>query len=293
LRGRDLADLLLLGALWGASFLFMRVAVPQFGPLPLMAVRCAVGAAVLLPLLAWRGSPGALAPVAGRLFVVGVLNSALPFVLFAYATLSLTAGFTALLNATVPIWGAIVAYLWLGDAPSRTQRAGLAVGLAGVALLVHDRVSLRDGHDGLAVLAALVATLSYGLAASYTRRRLSQVAPLVNATGSQLGATAALAVPAALAWPALQPGAQAWGAALALGVGCTGLAYILYFRLIARIGPARAMTVTFLVPAFAIAWGASILGEPVTLPMVVGGAVILAGTALASGAIGRPGGTVR
>lgn len=105
MKGRDVADLLLLGALWGASFLFMRVAVPQFGPLPLMAVRCGVGAAVLLPLLAWRGQLEALRPNAGRLLTVGVLNSALPFALFAYATLSLTAGFTALLNSTVPIWG--------------------------------------------------------------------------------------------------------------------------------------------------------------------------------------------
>lgn len=287
MRGRDVADLLLLGALWGASFLFMRVAVPHFGPLPLMAVRCGVGAAVLLPLLAWRGQAGALLPNAGGLLTVGVLNSALPFALFAYATLSLTAGFTALLNATVPIWGALVAYAWLGDAPSRRQRAGLAIGFGGVLLLVHDRGSLLAGGDGLAVLASLVATLSYGIAASYTRRRLSGVPALVNATGSQLGATLALAVPAALTWPADPPTTGAWGAAIALGVGCTGLAYILYFRLIARVGPARAMTVTYLVPVFAIVWGAMFLGETPTLAMLGAGAVILLGTALASGLLDR------
>jgi drug/metabolite transporter (DMT)-like permease len=287
MKSRDVADLLLLGALWGASFLFMRIAVPQFGPLPLMAVRCGVGAAVLVPLLAWRGQAAALRPAAGRLLAVGVLNSALPFALFAYATLSLTAGFTALLNATVPIWGALVAYAWLGDVPSRLQRAGLAIGFAGVLLLVHDRISFTgDGH-GLAVLASLAATLSYGVAASYTRRRLSDVPPLVNATGSQLGATLALAVPAALWWPSTSPGAAAWGAAIALGVACTGLAYILYFRLISRVGPARAMTVTYLVPAFAILWGAVFLGERPTVAMLAGGAVILLGTALATGLLGR------
>jgi drug/metabolite transporter (DMT)-like permease len=287
MRGRDVADLLLLGALWGASFLFMRVAVPHSGPPPLMAVRCGVGAAVLLPLLAWRGQAGALLPNAGGLLTVGVLNSALPFALFAYTTLSLTAGFTALLNATVPIWGARVAYAWLGDAPTRRQRAGLAIGFGGVLLLVDDRGSLLAGGDGLAVLASLVATLSYGIAASYTRRRLSGVPALVNATGSQFGATLALAVPAALTWPADPPATGAWGAAIALGVGCTGLAYILYFRLIARVGPARAMTVTYLVPVFAIVWGAMFLGETPTLAMLGAGAVILLGTALASGLLDR------
>ncbi|MFN9772333.1 MAG: DMT family transporter [Burkholderiales bacterium] len=287
MKGRDVADLLLLGALWGASFLFMRVAVPQFGPLPLMAVRCGVGAAVLLPLLAWRGQLEALRPNAGRLLTVGVLNSALPFALFAYATLSLTAGFTALLNSTVPIWGALVAYAWLGDVPSRRQRAGLAIGFAGVLLLVRDRISFGASGDSLAVIASLVATLSYGVSASYTRRRLADVPALLSATGSQVGATLALAVPAALTWPADPPAAGAWGAAIALGVGCTGLAYILYFRLIARVGPARAISVTYLVPVFAIVWGSAFLGETPTLAMLGAGAVILLGTALATGLLDR------
>ncbi|HYF58108.1 MAG TPA: DMT family transporter [Burkholderiaceae bacterium] len=286
MRGRDLADLLLLAAVWGASFLFMRIAVPQFGPLPLMALRCAIGAACLLPLLALRGDPSVLRRRAGALAAVGVLNSALPFALFAYATLSLSAGFTSLLNATTPLWGAIVAAAWLGERPSRRQLAGLAIGFAGVLMLVRGRVSSAPDGDGLAIAAALAATLSYGVAASFARRRLSGVDPLANATGSQVGAAIALAPFAIASRPAAMPDAGAWLATIALGVACTGLAYVLYFRLIARTGAARAMTVTFLIPVFGILWGALFLDETVTAGMLVAGAIVLLGTALGAGAIG-------
>jgi drug/metabolite transporter (DMT)-like permease len=282
-RGRDATDLLLLAALWGASFLFMRVAVPQFGPLPLMAVRCAVGAAVLLPLLAWRGGASALRERPGAFVTVGVLNSALPFALYGFAMLSIAAGFASLLNATTPLWAALVAYLWLGDAPSRRQLAGLAVGFAGVAVLVGGRTSIVPGGDALAIAAALAATLSYGVAAAHARRHMAGVPSLALAAGSQLGATAALALPAAFTWPTQAPDASAWAAAIALGAACSGFAYVLYFRLLTRSGPATATSVTFLVPVFGVAWGALFLGERPTATMVAGGAVILLGTALAAG----------
>jgi len=286
---RDGVDLLLLAALWGASFLFMRVAVPSFGPVPLTALRCAIGAAVLLPLLLWRpGGWSALQQHAGPLVVVGLLNSALPFVLFGIALLTLTAGFSSLLNATAPLWGALVAYAWLGEVPSRRQRLGLTVGFVGVLVLVQGRGAIAIGADWAAIAAALVATLAYGIAAGYTRRRLTGVEPLAIATGSQLAATAALAIPAALAWPAEPPDAAAWAAAAALGAACTGLAYLLYFRLIERAGPARAMTVTFLVPLFGVGWGVLLLGEAVTATMLAGGLVILLGTALAVGGVRPP-----
>ena len=283
MRGRDLSDLLLLAALWGASFLFMRIAAPQFGPLPLMAVRCAIGALVLLPLLAWRGGAGVLQRRPVAFLVVGTLNSALPFVLFGFATLSLTAGFASLLNATVPLWAALVAYLWLAERPSRRQLGGLAVGFAGVALLVGGRTSIAPGGDVPAIAAALVATLSYGIAAGFARRRMSGIPSLALAAGSQLGAVAVLAVPGALAWPARTPDGAAWAAAIALGGACTGLAYILYFRLLNRAGGTSATSVTFLIPVFGVLWGALFLGEWPTGTMVAGGAVILVGTALAAG----------
>ena len=282
MKRADVVDLALLGALWGASFLFMRIAVPQFGPVPLMAVRCAVGAAVLLPLLLWRREAGWLRRRPLAFAVVGVLNSALPFVLFGYATLWLTAGFAALLNATVPLWAAGVAYLWLREVPSQRQLVGLAVGFAGVTLLVSGRGAILPQGDLLPVLAALAATLSYGIAANYARRHMSGTPSIALAAGSQVGAAAALVLPAALSWPAEPPDAGAWAAALALGAACTGLAYLLYFRLLNRSGAATATSVTFLVPAFAVVWGGLVLGERPTATMLAGGAVILLGTALAT-----------
>ncbi len=283
MRARVGVDLLLLAAVWGASFLFMRIAVPQFGPLPLMALRCAIGAAVLVPLLVWRGGFGVLRKRPLAFGVVGLLNSALPFVLFGFATLTLSAGFSALLNATTPLWAAMVAYAWLGDAPSRRQLAGLAIGFCGVLVLMAGRGEIAPGGGLLAVLAALAATLSYGLAAGHARRYMTGTPPLALAAGSQIAATAVLAVPAALAWPERMPDAGAWLAALALGAACTGLAYVLYFRLLTRAGAPTATAVTYLVPVFAVLWGGIFLGERPTPAMLAGGAVIFAGTVLATG----------
>jgi drug/metabolite transporter (DMT)-like permease len=134
-------------------------------------------------------------------------------------------------------------------------------------------------------VAALVATLSYGIAASYTKRRLTGVDPLAVATGSQVGAALVLAPLALLAWPARPVSFTAWASVIVMGVACTGIAYILYFRLIAHVGPARAIAVTFLVPAFAILWGAVFLGEAVTMQTAVAGLVVLAGTALSTGLV--------
>ncbi|NDY90945.1 DMT family transporter [Ideonella livida] len=284
----DLAEMLLLAALWGASFLFMRVAAPHFGPLALMEVRVLIAAGLLLVWLALRGELAALWRHKGLLLLLGTINSALPFVLLGYATLSLTAGLAAILNATVPLWGALVAWAWLGDRPSRWRLLGLGLGFAGVLALVWGRVALQPGGAGLAVVAALTATLSYGVAASYTKRHASQVAPLVLATGSQLGAALVLAPLALWRWPAQAVPAQAWVSAAALGVLCTALAYVLFFRLVARLGPARSITVTYLIPAFAVLWGAVFLHEPLTLHMALGAAVILAGVTLSTGLWPRP-----
>ena len=225
MKARDAADLILLAALWGASFLFMRIAAPQFGPLPLMGLRCAIGAAVLVPLLVWQGGMGVLRERPVALGVVGLLNSALPFALFGFATLTLTAGFAALLNATTPLWAALVAYVWLGQLTNRRQLLGLAIGFAGVVTLVAGRGAFVPGGDLLAVLAALAATLSYGLSAAYAQRYLADTPPMALAAGSQIGATAVLAVPAALTWPARLPDAGAWLALLVLGAASTGLAF--------------------------------------------------------------------
>jgi len=166
---RDLRDLLLLAALWGGSFLFMRLAVPELGPVALIELRLLVAALFLLPVLAIRGGLGLLARHAVPMTVLGVVNSALPFCLFAYAMISVTAGFASILNATTPMWGAIVARLWLGERLAPTRIAGLAIGFAGIVVLAWGKASFVPGGSGMAILAAIAGALSYGIAASYAR----------------------------------------------------------------------------------------------------------------------------
>lgn len=283
----SIVDFVALGALWGSSFLFMRLAVVDFGPLPMAAVRVLVGAAFLVPLMLWKGHGAAFRQHWRAVCLVGVLNSALPFLLWGIALLSITTGLSAILNATVPLFGALVAWVWLGDRPTGTRIAGLVIGFLGVAMLAWDKASFQPDASGVApawaVLACLGATVLYAIAASYTKRYLGGLPPLVTATGSQIGATVALALPALWLWPAQLPGARAWLAVVVLGVFCTGVAYILYFRLIELTGPARALAVTFLVPVFALVYGSLFLAEPVTPWMLACGAVIVCGTALSTG----------
>lgn len=283
MKPKDLLELVALAALWGGSFLFMRIATPEFGPVPLIAVRVAIAAAVLVPILAVFGRPAELAADIGPLVVLGITNSALPFCLLAWATLSLTAGFAAVLNATAPLWAAIVAFAWLGTRLSRWRTAGLVVGFLGVTVLTWGKASFKSGGSGLAIAAALLATLSYGFAANYAKRRLPSAAPLTIAAGSQLAAAVLLLPLGIWLWPAGPISWRAWASVGALGVACTALAYQMYFRLIARLGPAKAITVTFLVPVFAVGWGHALLDEALTVQLAVGCAVVLLGTAMSTG----------
>ncbi|MEO5671707.1 MAG: DMT family transporter, partial [Ramlibacter sp.] len=254
-RPRWAVDFVLLAAIWGASFLFMRIGATEFGALPTAAVRVAIAAAFLLPLVWLRGHTPELRRHWKPIFLIGVFNSGIPFACFAFALLSITTGLSAILNATVPLFGALIAWAWLKDRPTGTRILGLAIGFAGVAMLAWDKASFKPDASGIAsgwaVLACLLATLCYGLSASAAKRYLGGLPALVTASGSQVGATLALALPALWWWPAQAPSLRAWLALLAVGVLCTGIAYILYFRLIERAGPARAVAVTFLVPVFA------------------------------------------
>ncbi|KVP20228.1 DMT family transporter [Burkholderia ubonensis] len=290
--------LTVLAALWGASFLFIRIGVAEFGVAPLMVLRVGIGALFLLGLALTRIAPATLGAQLRRhawpLFVVGALNSGAPFCLFAFAELTLSAGVTSVINATTPLWGALVAYLWLKDKLSLPRALGLVIGFAGVLTLVWDQVASARGGAGagagataLAAAAALGATLLYGIAANYTKRKLSGVDPLVNATGSMIGSTVLLLPFAIATWPAAPVGAHAWGSVLGLGIACTGIAYFIFFYLIAHVGPARAITVTFVIPVFGLLWGALFLGEHVSAVMLEGCAIVLAGTALATGVIKR------
>lgn len=286
---RWVIDLVLLGALWGASFLFMRIAAPEFGALPAAAVRVSIATLFLLPLLLLRGHGPTLRRHWKVTMLIGVFNSGIPFALFCFALLTINTGLAAVLNATVPMFGALVAWAWFKDRPDGSRIMGLMIGFAGVAMLASRNTGLHSsagGHAALwAVLACLGACVSYGISASASRRFLGGIPPLATATGSQIGATLALALPALWLWPAQMPGTRAWLALLALGIACTGLAYILFFRLIEHAGPARALTVTFLVPVFAVFYGAVFLGESITQWMLICAAVIVCGVALSTGIV--------
>jgi len=289
LKRADAIELTGLAAIWGASFLFMRMGAAEFGPVALAAVRVWGATLFLLPLLALRGQAGALRTHWRPIFVVGITNSALPFLCFSYAALSITAGLSSIFNAATPLFGALIAWAWLRDKLTPARMAGLAIGFLGVLWLAWDKASFKPGaSSGWAVLACLAATLLYGFSGSFTKRFLTGVPPLAVATGSQLSSALLLAVPALVWWPAAMPSLTAWSAAALLAVGCTGIAYILFFRLIAHIGPANALSVTFLIPVFAVLWGWLFLHEGLTPQMLLGCAVILLGTSLTTGVLKPP-----
>jgi drug/metabolite transporter (DMT)-like permease len=284
-----LTDFVLLAALWGSSFLFTRFGTLEFGALPTAGLRVAIASILLLPLLLWRGLGPQLARNWKKVLFIGLLNSAIPFACFAYALLSITTGLSAILNATVPLFGALIAWVWLKDRPNGLRILGLLIGFLGVALLAWDKASFKPDASGQAtgwaVLACLLGCVCYGIAASFTKRHLGGLPSLVTATGSQLGATLGLALPTLWLWPQHMPSATAWLSMVWVGVMCTGLAYILFFRLIENIGPARALTVTFVVPVFAVIYGLVFLQEAVSLWMLFCAAIIVCGTALSANLI--------
>jgi drug/metabolite transporter (DMT)-like permease len=283
---------MLLAAIWGSSFLFMRLATVEFGALPTAGIRVAIASLFLLPLTLWRGLGPQLFRHWKKVFLVGLLNSGIPFACLAYALLSITTGLSSILNATVPLFGALVAWIWLHDRPHGWRTLGLAVGFVGVAMLAWDKASFKPDASGLsagwAVLACLVACLCYGISASYTKKYLGGLPTLVTAAGSQLGATLGLILPTLWFWPEHAPSISAWLALLWVGVVCTGVAYVLYFRLIERVGPARSLTVTFVVPVFAVFYGVVFLNETINAWMLLCAIIIVCGTALAAGLV-KPG----
>lgn len=284
-------EFLLLAALWGSSFLFMRLGAAEFGALPTAGLRVALAALFLLPALLVPAVWDSFRQRSRAILFVGLLNSGIPFALFAFAVLHIPTGLTAILNATVPLTGAVVAWLWLGERPGASRALGLAIGFAGVILLVIGKSGLTAltgvGPDVsttlLAMGACLLATVLYGLAASFTKRHLTGVHPLATATGSQIGATLGLALPTLWFWPTQPVSTGAWGAMAAVALLCTAVAYILFFRIIEKAGPSKALTVTFLVPVFALAYGVVFLKEQITAWMLVCGLVIVCGTALSTG----------
>lgn len=277
---KDLAILVGVAALFGASFLFMRVAAPVLGPLPVAAGRVALGAVVPLAMLAATGQLAALRGRTGRLLIVGFLLAALPFTLFAAAEVRISASLAAVLNATTPMWGIVVARLWLGQPATARRVLGALVGLAGVAAAVGLGELPVDAATVAATTACLVAALSYAVGSVYTSRRLGDTPPYALAAGQQLGATVLLAGPVAVTGTAHPPTTEAVAAVAALGLLGTGAAFVLWFGLLRRVGPVAAVTVTLLAPVFGVAWGVVFLDEPLTLGLLVGTPLVLAGVTL-------------
>lgn len=274
----DVARLLVLAMLWSASFVFFRVLVGPLGTVPTATVRVLVAGVALVAWLALSGRGVDLRRHWRAYLFVGVVNSALPFVLFASAAHTLPASVMAILNAATPLFASLLAARWLGEPLGTRRLAGIAAGVAGVALVTGGGALDGSLRSLLAVAACLAATLCYAISGVWLKARGSALAPYAVAGWSQLLAGLVL-LPAAVALPPPGPVTPVVVAnALALALLCSAVAFLLYFRLIRDIGPTRAMTVTFLIPAFGIAWGVLLLGERVTPVMLGGLLLILAGT---------------
>ena len=283
MRPTDFATLIVLAALWGGSYLFIRIGAPALGPLPLVGGRVALAALVLWAVLRALGQRMALRPHAAKFLVLGLMNAALPFTLVAFAELRLTASFVAVLGATVPLFGALLSAVYLGEPVTTRSGAGLLLGLAGVGVLTGWSPVTLDRVALLSIAAALVASASYAAAGVYSRRSLADVPATTLALGQQAGALAWLALPAALLLPAARPTTAAIAALGALSLFSTALAFVLFFRLLARVGPTRTQTVTYIVPAFGMLGGALFLGERITGGMLAGFALIAASMVLVNG----------
>jgi drug/metabolite transporter (DMT)-like permease len=282
----NLLRLFVLAAIWGGSFLFMRIGAPVLGPAVLIEYRVLFAALFLFVVGLVLRKRLDLKAHWKHYLILGFFNSALPFVLFAFAARTLSASVLSVLNATAPMWGALLGAAWSRQRIGARTALGLVCGTAGVALLVgFDSVSTRPGA-GVAVTAALLAALSYSIASLYAKSAKS-VEPFANAHGS-MWAAALFVIPVLPFFPQPgQPSLGVMGAVLALGVLCSGIAYLLYFRLIAEVGTTSALTVTFLNPVFGILWGALFLGEVVGWYTVAGSAIVLVGTALVTGFVPR------
>ena len=278
----DVSELLLLAALWGGSFLFMRIAAPVLGPVWLIEFRVLLAGLVLLPVLARLGLLGELRRNLVPLFIVGCLNSATPFLLLAFASVSLPAGFTSILNGTAPLFGTVVASVWLHEKLTPARMLGFVLGFVGVVILVGWKAIDTTPSSLIAIVAALLAALMYAIAAPYIKQNLADVPSLVATTGSQLGAAFIIIPALPFTVPQQTPSTSVVISVVALAVLSTAFAYVLFFRLIQTVGSTKALTVTYLIPIFAMLWGAIVLQETVTSSMILGCGLVLLGTAIAN-----------
>ncbi|UAA39190.1 DMT family transporter [Paraneptunicella aestuarii] len=279
-------ELLLLSAIWGSSFMFMRIASPEIGAMPLTFIRCVI-ATVILGAIVYFTRKTELRLILRHWFLLTALaitNTALPFSLWAYVSLFLESGTMGIINATAPMFGVLIAFFWLGEKLTSGALLGLVLGFLGVAMLLIDPASGLS-LDIVPVLIGLFACVNYGLAACISKAYAEGLRPMTIAAGSQLYSSLVLLPFALMSWPEQAASAEAWSSTLFLGVACSGFAFYLYYKLIAEQGIAKALTNMYLLPLFAILWGALFLNEQLQLKTFVGGAVVLLGIALTTGLV--------
>jgi len=280
--------LIVLAAIWGLSFTFVKIATFDFGPFPLGMLRIAIAAVLLIIFCCITGKLKSTIALlldkknALHLIIIGVLGQLIPFTLYVVAEQSISASNASILNATTPIWTAIIAVLWLKKSFNLTQLLGIILGFIGVFVLVNDGQTQSTNIAYFSVFAILLATFCYALDVNYINKFLPNVAPIEMATVSTIYA-ALLGLPLAIIyWPTSPISPEAWKAAIMLGVLCTGIASIIFFILIANIEGTMASSVTFLIPVFGVFWGMTLLDEQLTLHMVIAIAVIISSIALLS-----------
>ncbi|HEV2227591.1 MAG TPA: DMT family transporter [Steroidobacteraceae bacterium] len=276
-RWRTPLELTLLGAIWGGSFLFMRVAAASFGSFPLVEVRLALGGLVLTPFL-WRARAQFNTRLWLRIAGIAAINSVTPFTLFAWGAERAPAGIGAITNAMTVMFTTLVAFLFFGERIGARRLIGLTAGFVGVAILASGKTA--GASVGQAALAGTAASVCYGFGINLVRRYLTGYPPAAVAAATLITGSVLLAPLAAYGWPAQPIPAASWLSAILLGVLCTGAAFVFYYRLIARIGGPRTSTVTYLIPLFGVIWAWLVLGEPLTVTMALAGALILSGVAL-------------
>jgi drug/metabolite transporter (DMT)-like permease len=276
MRAADFGRLVALAAIWGASFLFTRIVAPVMGPVLTADLRMLVAGLALVAYFRLAGFDPGWRRWGTKYAVVGLLNSGLPFLLYAYSALYLSAGLMAVLNATAPMWGALLTVLLLGERLTARRAAGLALGVVGVAVL--SRPDAGTTQAFLAIAACLAASFLYGLSGVYMKRWAGDVPARGMAVGTQVAAGLLMLPLIPFSPPPAAPTALVAASVLALGLLCGAVAYLLYFRLVVDIGPAGALTVTYLVPLFGVLWGTLFLGEALSLTMLAGGVLVVLGT---------------
>ena len=277
---RDISELIFLSAIWGSSFLFLRLTSPVFGPIFLIEMRVLSGLAVLLPLVLFLGKRAEFQKHWKMIATVSLMNMAIPFCFFAFSAVYIGAGLLSIINATVPIFSACVAYVVYKKRLSRSSLLGLLIGFLGVVVLMFNPDESFGSSGWLAILSALLACLLYGTAINLTVNNLQGVSGLTITAGGLFVSSLVLLPFALWARPEVLPVGNIWWSVFALGIVCTGFGFVMFYRLIDRIGAGRAIMTTYLIPVFSILWGNIFLGESVTLIMVVGCILVLLGVGL-------------